>query len=411
MGLVDTSVRRPPPFLAVAVALGLAASAISCSAAPRLPWSPGTADRPSSSPWFGVLQPTGDDLPREASAGISVATLELAWDRYQPAPGTSDPAYVSAQRQELARMLRAGFRVVLDAGLQYAPAWVFRDPDSFYVDQYGDRFDSAGAGQHVANGVFDPAVREAEAGYIATIARDFGDPFFAIRVGGGWNGELHYPPGDYAGRGNLYWAYDASAQAASPAPGWRPGQASTALAAAFWAWYAGSLRSYQAWQVATYRRHFSAWLEVLYPGWGLRPGQEDAAVRGLLADTTAAEVNGETQQGNDFAGAIAALDDRHAIVYTVWLDAPAAGTTTALESPADYLHGLAVRRGLPTAGENSVSGRSASSMRLSVRRTRALTMAGMMWMNEQDLVDRPGALSDYGSLIHGRPWTAPAPRP
>src|SRR5207237_1784577 len=75
--------------------------------------------------WFGVLQSNGRygaDLKR---AGVSLATVELAWDSYQPQPGVFDAAYAAQQRQKAASLRSAGVGVVLDVGLQYAPDWLF----------------------------------------------------------------------------------------------------------------------------------------------------------------------------------------------------------------------------------------------------------------------------------------------
>jgi hypothetical protein len=354
-------------------------------------------------PWFGVLQATGDHLAEEARAGVTMLTLELAWERYEPEPGRFDESYVAEQRSKLARFCGAGFDVVLDAGLHYAPRWVFAlDADAYYENQYGDRFAPARTEDLVPNGVFDPAVRQAQAEYLARIRADFCDCFYGIRVGAGQAGEVTYPSAVYNGHPNSFWAFDARAQAGSPVPGWRPGQPGAAQARQFWDYYVGRLVAYQNWLIAVYRSHFSGWLEPLYPGWGLRPGQAEWAVAGLLSGTTPAEQDGLTSVGTDFGSLVRGLADRRVIVYSSALDKSDRASTAAGKSPIGYLQELASAQRLPVAGENSGIGQSADVMRVCVRRARSLPLVGMMWLAESQLAPpRPPAasLNDYGRLI------------
>jgi hypothetical protein len=389
----DREVTRPAPSAATQ---GRALAAVP-TPTPKLGLSPGPK-------WFGVLESSGrygSDLKR---AGVSLATLELAWDSYQPQPGAFDAAYAAQQRQKAESLRSAGVGVVLDVGLQYAPNWLFaRDPNSYFVNQYGDRYAAGRLGTRIGNGVFDPLVRQAQGEYIQRVASDLGDNFVAIRIGGGWYGELHYPPAYYNGHSNSYWAYDANALANSPVKGWSPGQPSASLAQAFWTYYTTRLADYLKWQVATYRNHFSSSLEVLYPGWGVRPGEAAAAIGGLLSGGTPSEANGEMQQGNDFAGTLASVTDPGVIAYSTWLEAPDKGVTPNGVSPIRYLQQLAVPRGLAIAGENSDGGRTENSMRLCVQRVRTIPgMAGMMWLAEPDLVQSgQRTLGTYAQLIRG----------
>ncbi len=354
-------------------------------------------------PWFGVLQASGSFLREEARAGVTLLTLELAWKRYEPEQGQFDATYVAEQRRKLDRFCRAGFDVVLDAGLHYAPSWVFElDADAYYVNQYGDRFAPAQPEDRVPNGVFDPAVRQAQAAYLARVRSDLCDCFYAIRVGAGQAGEVTYPSAVHNGHANSFWVYDGNAQAGSPVPGWRPGDPTAAQARLFWDYYVGRLVAYQNWLLGLYRSHFSSWLEPLYPGWGLRPGQPESAVAALLSGATPAEREGLTSVGTDFAALVRGLTDSHVIVYGSALEKPDRGTTAVGKSPIRYLRDLASARHLPVAGENSGIGQSADVMRVCVRRARTIPLAGMMWLAEPRLAppQPPAAsLDDYGGLI------------
>jgi hypothetical protein len=329
-------------------------------------------------------------------AGLTVATLELGWDNYEPSNGSFNSSYIGQQQQKLQALKAAGFKVALDPGLQYPPSWVFGlDSNTYYVNQYGDRYAPGSAGQNVVNAVFDQNVRTAVAAYIARIASDFGDSFSFIRVGGGWYSELHYPPSNYNGHSNSYWAFDPNAQAGSPVPGWKPGQCCSSQAQQFWNYYSQSLIGYQNWQLQTYRSHFSAQLEMLYPSWGLRPGDITAAVNGNLSGSTSAEINGETQQDTDFADEVNAITVSNTVVYSTWLDAPDQGTTLNSESPIKYLVYLAQQKGLPAAGENAGQ-QSLSAMQLCVQRVKGLGLLGMSWAWESNLFSGSSpTLTDY----------------
>lgn len=357
----------------------------------------------ATGPWFGVLQASGDYLAEEARAGVTVLALELAWDRYEPERGQFDQGYIAEQRAKLERFCRSGFDVVLAAGLHYAPRWVFAlDGDTYYVNQYGDRFMPAQREDRVPNAVFNPAVRQAQADYLARVRADLCDCFYAIRVGAGQAGEVLYPSAVHNGHPNSFWVYDRLAQADSPVPGWRPGQPDQTQARQFWDYYVGRLVGYQNWLIATYRSHFSSWLEPLYPGWGLRPGQADSAVAGLLSGDTPAEEDGLTSVGTDFATLVRGLRDGHVIVYSTAMEKPDQATTAAGKNPMRYLQELAAARHLQAAGENSGIGQPADVMRVCVGRVRTLPLVGMMWLAESRLVppNPPAAsLDDYGRLI------------
>ena len=99
-----------------------------------------------------------------------------------------------------------------------------------YVNQYGDAYTPEPGSFNVINAPVNPQARALITSYVQRIFQDF-DPatFDSIRVGGGVRGELRYPPPDWNGRHNAYWAFDVYAQdpAVSGIPpevaGWRPG--------------------------------------------------------------------------------------------------------------------------------------------------------------------------------------------
>jgi hypothetical protein len=354
----------------------------------------------SGGPWFGVLQATAPRAAQERAAGLTVGSLELNWSSYEPAPGQFDSTYVAAQRARMDGLRAAGLNVVLDAGLQYPPSWAFNVAGSTrFVNQYGDVW-HGGLSEDVPNAVFDSAVRDAEASYIARVAADFGDNFYAVRAGGLLQNELRYPPATVNGHGNSYWAFDAGAQAHSPVPGWRPGQAGSTQATAFLDYYLSALTDFQTWLTGTYRAHFaSAWLQLLKPSWGMRPGDFAAAVAANLDGSTPAAGWGTLAMGLDWERQVNAITDPHVQLYGSWMERGDDGSTATTMAPAHYLATLGAARGIRTAGENADAGDSAAMMSTIVQRTRAWNLVGLMWLDESSLFGGAASLGTYSSLI------------
>src|SRR5258708_4127661 len=239
-------------------------------------------------PWLGVLQATATNAATEKAAGVSIGELELSWSQHAPPPAVPARPRAAAAPTRLGQLRQAGLQVTLDVGLQYPPSWIFSvDSATRFVDQYGDAWHGT-LFTDVPNAVFDPAVRVAEAAYITRVAADLGpNSVAAVRAGGLLQDELRYPDATYNGPTNCYWAFDSNAQATSPVPGWRPGDADTTKASLFLTAYLQSITGFERSLLATYRTDFpSAWLQVLMPSWGLRPGDTAAAVQSNLNGST-----------------------------------------------------------------------------------------------------------------------------
>jgi hypothetical protein len=364
-------------------------------------------------PFFGVLNSDGSHATAEAAAGVAVAALELNWSAYQPAQGQVSSSYVTTVRGRLQQLRSAGLNVVLDLGMQYPPSWVFSlDGNTRFANQYGDVWHSS-LSQDIPNAVFDQNVRNAQAAYVAQVAADLGDGFYAVRAGGLLQDELRYPDANYNGHTNSYWAFDANAQAHSPVPGWIPGQADSTKAASFLNYYLQSITDYSNWLVSTYRAHFpSPWLQVLYPSWGLRPGDTDAAVARNLDGSTPPAGWGTLAEGLDWSRQINSLPDTHVQVYGTWMERGDDGSTANTMAPTHYLATLGAARGLPAAGENASSGDDVTVMSTVVQRVRDWGLAGLMWLNEQSLFSSSSAnLAAYSVLIHSGPSAPPGSPP
>ncbi|HXA28166.1 MAG TPA: hypothetical protein VN193_05405, partial [Candidatus Angelobacter sp.] len=398
-----------PRLRALALSAAAGCAALVASVVPLQ----GITAQAATTPFFGILGASGSHSGEEAAAGVSAVALELNWSAYQPAQGQVSSSYVSSVRSRLQQMRSAGLNVVLDAGLQYPPAWVFNvDANTRFVNQYGDVWHGS-LSEDVPNAVFDQNVRNFEAAYIAQVAADLGDVFYAVRAGGLLQDELRYPSQSYNGHSNSYWAFDANAQAHSPVPGWIPGQTDTTKAGSFLNYYLQSITDFSNWLVSTYRAHFpSPWLQVLYPSWGLRPGDTDAAIAASLDGSTNAASWGTLELGLDWSRQISSLPDTHVQVYGTWMERGDDGSTANTMAPTHYLATLGAARGFPAAGENASSGDDVTTMSAVVQRVRDWGLAGLMWLNEQSLYSASTAnLAAYSALIHTGAYAPPGSPP
>lgn len=201
-----------------------------------------TAVRPASSAvgaryLFGVINNQGTHYDDEWARGVRATTLELQWKLYEPAQGVYDTAYIDHMTSSMRSLKTQGWYVQLVPGYHYAPDWAFTAyPNMQYVNQFGEAYlPPATQGDfRVINAVFNPQARVLISLYLARIFTDFdqNDPllrFDSVRIGGGVQGELRYPPSVWNGHTNSYWGFDVYAQspALSGIPvqvvGWRPG--------------------------------------------------------------------------------------------------------------------------------------------------------------------------------------------
>ena len=365
---------------------------------------------------FGTLQSSTTRLSTNVAAGVDMATFDVSWKRFEPVKGKVDSTYLAELRTALAQYRAAGVRLVLNTGVHHPPAWLLSQPNSRYVNQYGDVYASLESGKKIANMVFNQRMRTAQADYLKLVATSLGTDFYGVRLGGGWYGELNYPDHTYNGRTNAYWGFDPIAlgttaglpagMTPNPVPRWRPGTATAdhEPARRFADWYLGSLRHYHDWQIRTARTWFSGKLIMMYPSWGVRPGQLDEAVRGDLSGATSAEHNGEVQRGFDVARFIGGITDPGVVVYTTWLNADAsgdAGTDQRYWSPVKYLASLAAKRLVPleVMGENT--GRdTVQDMALTFEQARRYGLRAVVWAFEPELYGGVYAsISDYAAAI------------
>jgi len=294
---------------------------------------------------LGLAGPFPDSsLDAAREIGVSDVLVEVQWRRAEPQQGQLDEEYLRGKAQQVARLRAQGFRVALNTGVQDAPEWLLERPGARFVNQFGDPYTE----RPVPNLLFGREFRPLAASYLTRLFDRLGTEFSLVRVGGGPYGELSYPwIRNSNGRvENFYWAFDANAIRANPVPDWRPGMPShRAEAHRFLTWYLDSLAQYQNWQISTLRgAGFGGPAAVLYPSYGMRPGDADLAIENNLDGTSAAEESGDVQRGYDFARQVLALTDLNTVIYGTW------GEQVDVVA---YLASLAHDEGRPAMAENS----------------------------------------------------------
>ncbi len=348
-----------------------------------------------------------DQLFQQYTMGIHSRILRLSWRDFEPSEGIYEEAYASSKHAEIAALTKAGYLIIVDLGFHDTPLWLHRNyTDTYYVNQYGFAYSGAGSiDSGDANFIFNAKLKEVLARYIDSVFSTFNNSFYGVRLGGGRWGELTFPPNIIGSQTNCYWAFDPNALAQSPVPYWRPGDVSNnGEAATFINWYLDQLVNYQSWQINLVRRHFDGYIMMLYPSWGVRPGQLEQAIMGNLSGQSSAEINGEIQRGFDFARQIHAIDDPSVVVVTTWLDADTSGDNTydvTRWSPVKYLSALVKANPLHLKmfGENTGQGNLASMHRSATQMER-YQLIGMTWYRERELLTgKYATLEDYSRTI------------
>jgi len=346
--------------------------------------------------------------------------MELSWATYEPVEGRFDAAYGDELRGRLAELRGHGMRVTLALGMHFTPAWIFRYPDSRFVDQRGRTSEEA-------NLVFNQALRTKAERYLTRIDRDLGlKNFWAVRLTSGGHQEVVYP-GD-----GTYWAFDENAQGGSnrpptmepnPLPGWQPGNRSVSTSEVQrWAdWYVHGLDDVVAWQMRVITSlGFHGYYQVLTPGSGTRPDGYARDVADYLPD-------GVTGVGAVWHRFYADLPDKRNVVAYVSSLADGSGgddscktgdRTKAITdraandwSAARWIARLARQYGLLLSGENPgwdsppqtraryIDESPSGMMAVTVRQMTSCGYQGMYWAHDDDLWRTSTLFDRYAKLI------------
>jgi hypothetical protein len=301
--------------------------------------------------------------------GVRAVLLEASWAAAEPRPGKFDEAYLGELAAQARRYRSMGFKVALNYGMEEAPSWLMALPGAHYVNQYGTAYTA----YPVPDLIFDTSLRPFAQTFTDKILRLLGPLVCLVRVGGGYDGELAYPPPASGESVNQYWSYGPAAQKKAPDPGWRPCSKIPGEARAFLTWYLTSLADYQQWQIQSVRTVYAGQIAVLYPSVGFTAAQERQALSDNLCGHTAVEQTGAFARGWDHAQQVSMLSGPGIVVYSTWTDNPAA---------IDQLGQLAARQHLPLAGENS-GYNTAAEMTRAVQEARAWHLTSFFWIRAQ----------------------------
>ncbi|MDN5274789.1 MAG: hypothetical protein JWP06_690 [Candidatus Saccharibacteria bacterium] len=239
---------------------------------------------------YGVLSmPVGDiNAKRQIRvAGVTHADVPASWSSLQPnGVGTAlDASAIAILCQEFDDCASVGLKVIFDFNLQYPPAWVQTGIENF-VDQSGNVNDTTASGKIVRNWFWTALGRQCVADFMSKVALGLGDgrvkQVAAIRMGGGWYGEAHYP-GVYS-TGFSFWGFGASMQTGvglatdqvvCPLPGYIPFSGGSDTNDSIWTnWYLNGLITWLEWYYQQHRSiGFTAEVHVMLPGYGVRSNQ------------------------------------------------------------------------------------------------------------------------------------------
>jgi len=373
---------------------------------------------------YGALEMSPEHAVNGRKAGWNVAMVPVSWSRFEPRPGFFDQKYIDEVLAKKQALLKLGYKLQIDLGVQYPPAWVADLPQGRYKNQYGDLFISRQPGEDLPNVVFNAGVRAHMAAYFDGVFTRLGTDWDYVRLGCARFGELNYPRHKFGEHGNCYWAFDDLAQGktaglpegvtACPVPGWIPGTISQShdFARKFIGWYLDCLKNYQEWQIATVRKRYGGDICMLYGSWGLRPGWLEGAIAGDLDGRTSCERNGEIQQGFDWSRMISSIRDPRVIVYCTWIDGTIKNkdicdddsADPARWSPVHWQSNLARVNPLRLRvwGENT-GGNNLDAMRLTFDRIRRFDLMGIMWAFDSELYADPShgfaTFENYSAFI------------
>ncbi|MEV0450959.1 beta-galactosidase [Streptomyces sp. NPDC050600] len=428
---------RPRPVTHLSLGLLALLAALALIAA-----TVGTLDRSTPGPAapaysFGTLQTDPERAATEYAHGLRVAHLQIDWSRFEPRKGVYDDGYAQQVRERLRAFRDAGLQVEAGLGLNHPPDWLTDAyPESVWRNQYGE------TSATTPNIVFSAPVRAEVASYARQVKDRIGfDEIGAIRLGIDENGEFGYPAPASDGHDDAeFWAYDRHAQAASPYPGWRPGER-TYQGAPFterqvrrwYDWYLASLADAVNWEIGLYAGlgHHGP-LKVLVPGAGFYPADYTAAVSGYLEGTRSARLIG---RGVGFFVTLGLLDHRPGVhlVTTALVDgtgdpvdngcgpgdartvaaavaggAPAADDAVRSWSSPRWVAAVARSEGFAhldgeSAGQQ-VAPYGPGVMAAAFRQFDSCRLEGLMWAFDHNLYDgTPGSsLEAYTAMVRAR---------
>jgi hypothetical protein len=242
---------------------------------------------------YGVLgMPRGDLASKQAikTAGCTHTVIVANWSQLQPnGPGIAlDPTQLALLTTDFAQAKSVGLKVLFEFAIHYAPSWALTGTNAIesFVDQNAVTYDGAlaASGKQVANWMWTTLGRTYVQDFVNKVAAGIGvlnlQYIDAIKTGGGYYGELHYPPAN-SGTGNSFQGFGismqsgtglASDQVVCPLAGYIPFNGGSDANDSIWInWYIDGLVTWVKAFIAIQRTAgFAADFHVCCAGYGIR---------------------------------------------------------------------------------------------------------------------------------------------
>lgn len=223
-----------------------------------------------------------------ANAGLDGVHIEAFWDRLQPGGegAALDSTALAELNQEITDARSLGLAVSLAHSPQYPPAWVLAADEPF-KDQNDDEYLPTDPGKNVRNWIWTADGRAHVADFYTKVHAGL-DPanvsaITGVKFGGGYFGELQYPPEVGSSPNWLYRGFGASMQVGTgiadgldvcPLPDYTPFTGTDAQDVEWINWFLGGVEDFLAWQIDQLKAiGWTCRLYCMHPTYSMRNNQ------------------------------------------------------------------------------------------------------------------------------------------
>lgn len=270
------------------------------------------------------------------NVGCTHTVIVTPWDQLQPTAEGQElaAAAIDDLNEQITDARELGLRPIFEYGVQYAPGWAQASIEPF-KDQANNEWLSNDPGKRVRNWMWTANGRAAINDLIVKVWEGLDasnrEAIDRVRFGGGYYGELQYPPESLAAPFS-YWGYGNSMQTgaglaagldACPQPGYTLFSGTDAQDVEWINWYLDGMNDWLLFQVQALKN--AGWvcdLMCLHPGYSIRENnvRSDAGFRQNMA------------AGQDYVRQIGAYaEDPQVWPWSTWIN----GTDPFPDSPFD----------------------------------------------------------------------------
>ncbi len=220
-----------------------------------------------------------------ASAGLGGVYIAANWASLQPngAGSALNSSAIAALNQEIADARSLGLGICFSHSPQYSPNWVKSSVEPF-KDQNGDEYLSTDSGKQVRNWFWTANGRQYIADFYTKVWQGLTPEnrmaVTYLKFGGGYYGEIQYPPEVGSSPDWLYRGFGNSMQTgvglapgltACPEPGYVPFTGSDSQDVAWINWFLGGIEDFVRWQIDLLKSlGWTCPLFAMHPGYSVR---------------------------------------------------------------------------------------------------------------------------------------------